>query len=52
MEYVPYGDLGQYMKDDPQTARVEAQEVTKQLLEGLAILHGEGICHRDLKPQV
>lgn len=51
MEYIPYGDLGEYMKDH-QTARAEAGEITRQVLEGLKILHGESICHRDLKPQV
>ncbi|KAL0634955.1 hypothetical protein Q9L58_006073 [Maublancomyces gigas] len=50
MEYVQYGDLSEYMKDH-ETARAEAREVTRQILEGLKILHGEGICHRDLKPQ-
>lgn len=52
MEYVPSGDLAKYMKDDPETAKAEAPEVTRQLLEGLKILHGEAICHRDVKPQV
>lgn len=51
MEYIQYGDLSEYMKDQ-QTARAEAGEVTRQILEGLKILHGEAICHRDLKPQV
>lgn len=51
MEYVQYGDLSEYMKDRP-TARETAAEVTRQILEGLQILHGEGICHRDLKPKV
>lgn len=51
MEYIEYGDLSEYMKDR-ETARSEASEVTRQILEGLKILHGEGICHRDLKPQV
>lgn len=51
MEYVEHGDLGGYMKDH-QTARANAQEITRQILEGLQVLHEEGICHRDLKPQV
>lgn len=51
MEYIPHGDLSDYMKDH-ETAKVEAGEITRQILEGLTILHGEAICHRDLKPQV
>lgn len=51
MEYIKYGDLSQYIIDRD-TAKAEASEVTRQILEGLKILHGEGICHRDLKPQV
>lgn len=52
MEYIRYRDLSEYMKDNNNKARVEATEITRQILEGLAILHGEGICHRDLKLQV
>lgn len=51
MEYVKYGDLSGYMSDH-QRAKAEASEVTRQTLEALKILHGENICHRDLKPQV
>lgn len=49
MEYMEYGDLNGYIKD---LRLVEVKEVTRQVLEGLEVLHGEGICHRDLKPAV
>lgn len=49
MEYMEYGDLSGYIKD---LRLVEVKEVTSQVLEGLEVLHGEGICHRDLKPAV
>lgn len=52
MEYLELGDLGTYMVDEQQTAKENAQEITQQILEGLEALHKEGICHRDLKPQV
>lgn len=49
MEYIEYGDLSGYMKDHRE-ARADAREITRQFLEGLEVLHAEGICHRDLKP--
>lgn len=52
MEYIEYGDLSTYMTTDGEKAREEAPEITSQILQGLDILHREGICHRDLKPQV
>lgn len=51
MEYIENGDLGEYIKAGPK-AKIEAKGITKQLLEGLAVLHAKAICHRDLKPQV
>ncbi|PWW72586.1 kinase-like protein [Tuber magnatum] len=49
MEYIPLGDLDQCFRKETFT---EAQAVlTWQLLQGLAIMHGSGFTHRDLKPQ-
>lgn len=51
MEYLPHGDLGEYIKATSDAQR-DAREVTRQLLTGLSVLHNLNICHRDLKPQV
>lgn len=52
MEYIEHGDLSGYIKRDRDGVKADAQEITRQLLEGLEVLHEKGICHRDLKPQV
>lgn len=52
MGYVEHGDLGQYMKTYWLKAKTEAKVITSQILEGLVILHGRGICHRNSEPQV
>lgn len=51
MEYIEYRDLSERM-NDRETAKTEAGEVMRQILEDWKILHGKAICHRDLKPQV
>lgn len=50
MEYIEHGDLGKYIAE--YKTKVEAREITSQILEGLVVLHEREICHRDLKPQV
>lgn len=52
MEYIEEGDLSEYIQDHKQKARAQAKEIASQVLEGLAVMHARGICHRDLKPQV
>lgn len=52
MEYVQHGDLGSYMKERGAIAETHAIQITGLILQGLVILHENGICHRDLKPQV
>lgn len=51
MEYLQQGDLQRYI--DAGTFREsEARAISKQLLEGVAFMHGNGFAHRDLKPKV
>ena len=59
MEYMPLGDLEQNLQEientpgheGPAIPEEEIQEITRQILEGLNIMHAEGFAHRDLKPQ-
>ena len=50
MEYFKHGDLQNFM-DSPLAER-DVGIVTRQLLEGLNVMHKLGFTHRDLKPQV
>ncbi|KAI5838515.1 kinase-like domain-containing protein [Morchella snyderi] len=52
MEYIPHGDLSVYVKNHRELAQKEAKTITRQILEGLHVLHDMKICHRDLKPPV
>ena len=50
MEYFKHGDLQNFM-ESPFSER-DVGIVTRQLLEGLNVMHKHGFTHRDLKPQV
>ena len=54
MEYLPQGDLEQYMFSRTQGPLSEeaAGEITYQVLEGLTYMHDNLFAHRDLKPGV
>ena len=50
MEYISHGHLRHYM--EVERSESEAKDVTRQLLEGLLVIHQKGFAHRDLKPEV
>jgi serine/threonine protein kinase len=52
MEYIPFGDLENYMSNNGAMPEVDAQQVSFQILEGLSYMHREGFAHRDIKPGV
>ena len=50
MEYLPKGDLTKYIGLPLRQGTV--QTISKQILEGLKVMHQKGMAHRDLKPAV
>ena len=50
MEYVKEGDLTMHIGTPLHQETV--RNITKQILEGLKVMHQQGIAHRDLKPAV
>ncbi|PUU77879.1 kinase-like domain-containing protein [Tuber borchii] len=51
MEYIPMGDMSQSFADGYGWNESDTRVVIKQLLNGLVVMHKEGITHRDLKPE-
>jgi serine/threonine protein kinase len=57
---MPLGDLEHNVQQiekspaysSPPLSEEEVKDISRQILEGLKIMHGEGFAHRDLKPQV
>lgn len=52
MEYAEHGDLAQYLDKHGKRAVAEVKDITRQILNGLVVMHEREISHRDLKPQV
>ena len=50
MEYIPHGDLQQYLGSP--LPEQEGQQIVGQILEGLSFMHESNFAHRDLKPAV
>lgn len=52
MEYVPGGDLMDYVRDAGAFAEGEARAIAEQILQAVFVLHEHSLTHRDIKPQV
>ena len=50
MKYLEKGDLRQYLSESVSVPT--AKLLARQLLEGLDVMHRNGIAHRDIKPEV
>lgn len=51
MEYVPGNNLRAYVRDGKKLSPIDAALVLRQVLSGLAFSHGQGLVHRDVKPE-
>ena len=49
LEYIPGGSIGSCLRKHGKFEEPVVRSLTRQTLEGLAYLHGQGILHRDLK---
>ena len=50
MEHLEEGDLTKHI--DATLPQTTVRNISKQILEGLQVMHQHGIAHRDLKPAV
>jgi eukaryotic-like serine/threonine-protein kinase len=51
MQFVDGPNLKEYVREDGPLTIEEAMHFARQILDGLAAIHDEGIIHRDVKPQ-
>nr|CEG02322.1 unnamed protein product [Fusarium pseudograminearum CS3220] len=51
MEYFPTGNLHSYIETYEGLSEGECQQITSQVLSGIALMHEQGFAHRDVKPK-
>ena len=50
LEYVDGKEMQEHVAEKGPFSEEEARHIFKQVMEAIAYLHAEGICHRDIKP--
>ena len=51
MEYIKYGTLEEWMKNQKKIFEEEASTILRNILSAIEYLHSKKICHGDLKPE-
>lgn len=51
LEYVPNGELFDYILKKNRLSEEEARKFFRQLIIGIKYIHDQNICHRDIKPE-
>lgn len=51
LEYVPNGELFDYILKKSRLSEEEARKFFRQLITGIKYIHDQNICHRDIKPE-
>ncbi|KAK8827705.1 hypothetical protein WA577_007252 [Blastocystis sp. JDR] len=51
LEYVPNGELFDYILKKGRLQEDEARKFFRQLITGISYMHNHNICHRDIKPE-
>jgi len=51
MEYIKYGTLNHWIKNNKKISEEEASIIISKILSAIVYLHSKQICHRDIKPE-
>ena len=51
LEYVPNGELFDYILKMNRLSEEEARKFFRQLITGVKYIHDQNVCHRDIKPE-